>query len=1342
MKNIKNKNVTRRTPTLPGRPESEALSGALISASAFLARSLKDAREDKIQMVLFGDFDVDGTSSAAILYLFAKLLGVDNVSPYVSRRGDGYGLTERSVRRLLGEINDPANTVIVLMDLGINTTSEAKILLERGFRVMIIDHHVPKPDAGRIWRDYTRDYGEDRIHVYDPLLFEVEGDRAYKVLSAAGLVYKICLTIFEENLEGHQDVALGDEGEKSYQIQVGKKKCTLDTVLNTMTKICAIAQAADCMPFVIDAGREKRLSMAWSLAKEFEQPGSLLGGVKVLFELTSTASRIGWVIGPVLNAAGRLEDAYAAFELLIEVNEDDARAKLEEMQLVRRRVRGQTQKAADGLEKDLLTEMGKGVAVLAAEVGEVAAGVVGIGAARAADKFRAPALYLSYSNDPRHGETLKGSMRRGPTDFSCEKWILELREKNIIIAGGGHPAAAGLSLRTENLDRLLASAANASFKEDDSLFHAVGLRDALGYTKDVIKVLPFGNNHESARLLIHPYITEVRGLSWLSDTKENEVWAYKLSLTDPKTEFVGEAKLMAGQLTDQQRELFASLDGQAVKVAAQIEVICHDGFKLSSRYGRTDLRVASHIEDGEQRASIKFISDEDVKAAAAGTNYEFKEVFPRVEELHANADPRIVLHVDWDPSCHRRNFILRKPPVWEINDKLSEEQGLQLKKFHGGSWNRKKMAYFITWGVMGQLVENKDDSSLWRVTFSPESLAHYEELKREDLTIAVNKTKSESFEIPFLREGVRPYGFQYADIRLYLQRLIALSNNDMGTGKTIEGACWGALRHAGASIDSSMEIHIPKDAPKKPVLYLTLKGVVEQYAEELRRFCDLEVRTVATSQVSTFLKNVDVTLAQEDEGGSFKKVSGIGADDLNLAYDQIIGQDTALVVTTYDCVARNPWLISSFEWAGVCLDECHELKTPSAHKTRAVFGPQIDGAPLGGAPILAMSGTFTKNRPSDWFVWVRLTGADGGCYSGGATSSAQVKFDMRFDALTFEKAVGYKGREYTRSKRGENPENGEELRRLMSPFLVRRLKTEIAEVPPIEVNVKRVSSSGLYLDVLSMLTTGRELSETSQQLLADYNIFKDGEIVAEQSSKSSNEDDLSDLKINDPSSLASKLSMISSLDKACGIEATLGGLGWLDDDEPFVVMGMHQSATREVSAQLSRIGIEHQLMMQQDSAKKRQQKKDAFTAGGGRAFVTTYGVGGAGLNLTRANRILLFNLPWNESALSQARDRIHRIGQNRKVECVILVLSASIDEATYQLIHNKGKANYKTTSIDQIKKGKLPGWATGSITSVVSDKRGERSRLTGRSSGSKGVAAVQRNAGKMIGFKRVDSSSD
>ena len=1362
--------LRRVAPPVPLLVEARQFSPAMDDAANFLAGYMARAAKGEKRVVLFGDFDVDGTSSAAIMFLFSKLCAVRDVVPYVSRRKDGYGLTKGAIHRLVSETPDPSSAIVIMMDLGVSSTAECEELLRRGYTTMVIDHHVPGRKAKKEWEVLKKKYGTDKVYVYDPLLCEAEDDREFKVLSAAGLVYKLCMRILDQDFSGLGKKVLSQE---KAEIQASGRPQSVDAVLATMAKICSIAQAADCMPFAQDG----KVTAAWHLAKEFERPSALLAGIRVLYEKTNTASRIGWVIGPILNAAGRLEDAYAAFELMVETDEEEARAKLLKMEEIRKKVQLMTKSASVTLDDSIITS--RGVAALIADPAQIKGGVVGIAAARAADHFKAPAVYFSPEQSEEHGLIFKGSMRRGPTTFSCEEWVLSLRERGIAFAGGGHPAAAGIAVKEDQLEALVASAEEQPYELDLPPHYEVTVEAALDYTNKITEMMPFGRGHESAILSIKGMLTGVRPLT-TDRSGEKVIWTYILTIADFESSMPIEVKAMASELDEKMTNLLGQIQGKSLTEAVEIRAVVHDNYRATSRYARGELRAYASAEgvmpdetESGRRAQLRFLSKAEFeefqasekKAAAENSRADAEAARKTQKErdnlgldsdgllpdddinftnaaedlngdtsstheaiIAAAGQAAVTVHVDWNDSIHRRVFMLRRPSKVLLEETLGLEGLERISALHGGRWNDRLKCYLISSGVIEKLLSNYSDK--WKFVFSAKALQHWEELKKEFDEVDVKKADSSPFDIPFFKAGgrIKPLGFQYADVRLYLERKVSLCNNAMGTGKSFESGMLAALLYKGAELDEKRQPVIPAGAKERRVLFVTLKSVMEQFANELEEIFDVKVARVSTQSIREVLVNLgEVTKGKakssevetEDRAGEEVDAAGAAGDGklkpifkisakAKAAFDSMELAGKHYVITTYECLARNPWLVSSYEWGGVMIDEAHEIKGKDAHKTKALLGPEIDGAPLRHgdytAPILAMSGTFTKNRPSDWFPWIRLTGADGGIYTDGKVAQCKVRFDMRFDGLRFEKIRVRGGLEKTITVKGQ-PENGDEVKRMLTPFVVRRLITEIDDMPPFRSELQRVPSNGLYLDVISKLSGAGELSPESLELLNRYNLLgKGGEILSEGvSAKEGDGDDfVSEMKEVDPSSLAGKLAMVSSLDKASGVLNALEERGWLSPNErgeiePFVIMTFHQCAGKEVARQLELAGISHHLMTQNDSSAKREEKKTSFQRGEKIAFVSSLGVGGTGLNLVKASRMMIVNLPWTETALAQGIARIFRLGQKNPVEVAILLLLSSVDEGVYHLLKNKGAANSKTLGVDKMRQGEIPTWATGHV---------------------------------------------
>jgi len=1353
--------------------------GYMIDAAVFLAQAITEAKQGQARFVLFGDFDVDGTSSAAILSLYFRLYGVDNVSVFVSRRKDGYGLSQKSLERLMTDIRGvrfEGKTYVVMMDLGVNTTAEAAQLLQLGddgappVAVMVIDHHVPSPTAAEEWRALAEAH-PGNVFAFDPLLSPDPAERYFKCLSAAGLVQRLNEVICDADIQG-LGMAVRSKLPATLISNNGlKRSISRRVILNTIEKIAAIAQASDVMPFA-DGGI---LTAAWAMAKKFEDAsGSLLPGVAELYKKTNTASRIGWVIGPILNAAGRLEDAYASYDLMTEISDADARGKIQSIEETRARVQSITADAWTVMDDMLKTE--RGVCVVLMDRDRVGPGIMGIAASRSSEKYGRPSVCLIEDETDDGVRVLKGSMRRGHTDFSCEAWILSLKREGIAIAGGGHPAAAGMTILVSQYQRFIESAEAQIFQSTAPAVYQVAVREAHDHLKASEAIMPFGNGNMAARLRIDGIVTAIRPLIRKDDAA---VWCYLLNVAevDDPADFA-EIKVMSRDLSREAAEMFLSFTGKQIHLPATIEFEVFDGLRagFSSRgefraaatirsdhairgahrawldlHRETESGSFAHIhiktppvkiaqDDADEGESTTGLSDDrdgaravtqedtaplslkrdevdDLTVTGGGSegHQDIAMIAAYVERATADANSYLVTcAVDHDDGLPFGTFLIKRPGKNEILSLIGEDGMTRLTAAHGGRWSPELKGYLVASGVISTL--KPCESGCYHFIFTKRAVVAAAQIDAHHQKLLQRKADDRPFPIPFLREGKVPFGFQYADVRSFLSKDVSLCYNDMGTGKTFEAAMWGALQYASSiipldlkhdTLDDTLSDYV-RDVERqtdrtsaRPILVATMASIAGQFSSEMESFLNLPATVLSTDVINSIVEASGVKMTKKEKG-----LNQIHAPNQKLVayFREHVFSKNAFIVATYDCLSRHPWVVSLLPWSGVVCDEAHELKGSNTFKTKAIFGAGVDLAPLrregGVIPLLAMSGTFPKNRPGDWFVWTRLTRADGGVYTDGALSDAQRRFDRRFDGLYYKeiwlRRGGGPARKIIIPDRGA-PENSDELKAILAPHIVRRLKDELNDLPPMHLHVRRLPSNGLYMDILTNLRTGQPLNLQSRELLSRHNLLSsNGEFLDE-----SGED--ADVKpAVSAASLAGKLSLISSLDKASGGIKTLTALDWIGaaaGDEAFAVVAFHRSAVREISRALTEAGVSHFTMTQEDSIEERERKKQAFQSGERQAFVTTYGVGGTGLNLTRASRMALAGLPWTDSAMVQARDRIFRIGQTKPTKVVILLLAASIDESTYFMIRNKGRANFKTAAVDQMRRkgAALPGWATGSV---------------------------------------------
>jgi single-stranded-DNA-specific exonuclease len=358
-----------------------------------------DAITNNEKIIVYGDYDVDGTSSAALLYLFLQELHA-NVEVHIPNRlTDGYGLSNDSIDIFA----EKKVNLIITVDCGITAVEEVAHANSHGIDTIITDHHKPKeviPDA---------------IAVLDPL--KPGCNYPYKYLSGAGVAFKLARAVSD---------------------RVGRK----DGILQYLDLV-ALAAAADIVPLTDENRVLVRKGM--ELINGNPRPGILALINKAKKEVGSlTAGQIVFTIAPRINAVGRMGDAKRAVDLFVETNKLEAERIaqiLEDENFNRRKIDEMTFSHAVSLieeEVNLDTE----VAIIL-HVDEWHPGVIGIAASRVVEKYYRPAIMLSTIDG-----VAKGSAR-SISGFNIYEALQQCDD--LLIQFGGHEAAAGVAIEIDKI---------------------------------------------------------------------------------------------------------------------------------------------------------------------------------------------------------------------------------------------------------------------------------------------------------------------------------------------------------------------------------------------------------------------------------------------------------------------------------------------------------------------------------------------------------------------------------------------------------------------------------------------------------------------------------------------------------------------------------------------------------------------------------------------------------------------------------------------------------------------------------------------------------------------------
>ncbi len=365
------------------------------------ADRLASAIRKNEKVVVYGDYDVDGTTATAIMYTFLKDFGLHVEYHIPNRFKEGYGLSEEGISKAASI----GATLIVTVDCGITAVEEAKWARDIGIDMIICDHHNAGPEI------------PDAVAVLDPK--RPDCTYPFDGLSGAGVGFKLIQATTK---------VLGLPDEKCHRF--------LD--------LLAISIASDIVPIV----DENRILMREGLSLLNAKPRP---GIKALMELVRlgkskvTTSEIVFSIGPRINAAGRMLHADTAVELLIADNDADAMEKAQELERInikRRAVDNETmEQAVEMIDRDYSID---NLSSLVLHHPEWHLGVIGIVASRLVDKYYRPAIMLSTVDG-----LVKGSARsiRGFNVYNALKEC-----EDMLIQFGGHEFAAGLTLDVKNLD--------------------------------------------------------------------------------------------------------------------------------------------------------------------------------------------------------------------------------------------------------------------------------------------------------------------------------------------------------------------------------------------------------------------------------------------------------------------------------------------------------------------------------------------------------------------------------------------------------------------------------------------------------------------------------------------------------------------------------------------------------------------------------------------------------------------------------------------------------------------------------------------------------------------------
>jgi single-stranded-DNA-specific exonuclease len=359
---------------------------------------LNTAIENREKILIYGDYDVDGTTAVALVYSYLQSFYplCDFYIP--DRHTEGYGVSEAGIKWA----EENGFSLIIALDLGVKAIDAVTLATEKKIDFIICDHHLPGTDI------------PNAIAVLDPKRSDCH--YPFKELSGCGLGFKL-MQAYAQTFRKQEE-------------------------LNEYLDLVAVSIASDIVPIV----DENRILVHFGLQKLNQHP---LPGLKALKEIAATkgdldVSGVVFTLGPRINAAGRVAHARGAVELLISKTEEEANQLAEKINL-KNNLRREfdlsiTDEALAMIEANDTLRAAKSTVLFKNTWHK---GVIGIVAARCVEKYYRPTVILTESNDKITGSA------RSVKDFDLYEAISACSD--LLDKFGGHKYAAGLTMDKSNL---------------------------------------------------------------------------------------------------------------------------------------------------------------------------------------------------------------------------------------------------------------------------------------------------------------------------------------------------------------------------------------------------------------------------------------------------------------------------------------------------------------------------------------------------------------------------------------------------------------------------------------------------------------------------------------------------------------------------------------------------------------------------------------------------------------------------------------------------------------------------------------------------------------------------
>lgn len=414
------------------------------------------------KIAIYGDYDVDGIMSTTILYKGLKGVGANVIYYIPDRKEEGYGLNCKAIDKL----KEKNINLIIACDNGIAALEEIKYARSLGIKTIVIDHHEPvllKNDEGEEIEALPEAHSivnpKQKTCVYP-----------FKSMCAAGVCYRFICTYYE-----HSNIELLSKNEF--------------LIFATIATFCDIVALED----------ENRIIVTEGL-KLINQNIENIGLKALIYEKNYKEGyideyAIGYIIGPCINATGRLKHAYLALELFLMEDKEHAMRLSKEISTLNEQRKQMTKEAIEYTMEEIAASDFKNDNVIVVYNKNIHESIAGIVAGRVKDKLYKPTIVLTQGDD-----MVKGSARSIEM-YNIFNALSDCR--HLFAKFGGHEMAAGLSLLEENIEKLRVNLnENFNLNEQDlqefiKIEKELSLEDITYTLAQELNILkPFGKNNK------------------------------------------------------------------------------------------------------------------------------------------------------------------------------------------------------------------------------------------------------------------------------------------------------------------------------------------------------------------------------------------------------------------------------------------------------------------------------------------------------------------------------------------------------------------------------------------------------------------------------------------------------------------------------------------------------------------------------------------------------------------------------------------------------------------------------------------------------------------------------